>query len=114
LLESSFSWDSRAVLDFLRFRPLSAILLAPCAILVSGCWANLPAISARLINCNEEEVEIPDQHLAINDSSWIATCRGRSYQCRGADSLITCQPIGGYGETRGMVLPPPPPPPPMR
>jgi hypothetical protein len=58
-----------------------------------GC-ANLPAISARVINCPRKDVVVSDVKKAINNSSWTATCHGESYLCHGANNLVTCAPLG--------------------
>jgi hypothetical protein len=91
------------------------LLLLGCLLLLSGCRPNLEAISARVIDCPEDDVRISDEDLAINNSSWTARCHGEPYRCHGQDSLITCKPAAG-GAGRGMVVPPPPaasPPPTM-
>jgi hypothetical protein len=89
-----------------------ALALFACA--VSACAPNLPAISARIIDCPEQDVRVTDEDLNINNSSWTATCHGEIYRCHGQDNLITCHPAAG-GVRRAMAVPPPAPmpPPPM-
>lgn len=54
---------------------------ALCALLLTGCGAQLRAASAGQIGCSPDEVVISDNHAGWGSRTWTATCRGEDYSC---------------------------------
>jgi hypothetical protein len=50
----------------------------------TGC-VSLPRVSAAHTGCAESEITISDVHQDWASRSWVATCRGRRFQCIGVD-----------------------------
>jgi hypothetical protein len=91
-------------------------VLAALALALCGC-GNIRAITAQTIDCPDDRLWVSEEvGFGPGEHTWVAKCRHEIYDCKAADSLVTCRPRSGRGDSRTMVIeapPPPPPPPPM-
>jgi hypothetical protein len=91
--------------------PMRRALLA-MACLLAGC-GDIRALTAQTIDCPDEELWVSQEvGFGPGEHEWVAKCRHDVYDCRAANSLITCRPRERSGPARSLVVQPPPPPPP--
>ena len=60
-----------------------------------GCAGSLASVSAGHVGCAPSQIEISDEEIGFNSTSWTATCGERVYSCSGAQNQVACTPIGG-------------------
>ncbi len=79
--------------------PLPKALSATLLLLSAGCIASstLAGKSSGLIGCRTNEIEIKDQSVDGLVRTWVASCRGRDYQCNitGEGGDTACAPLDG-------------------
>ncbi len=89
-----------------RLSPLIAIV-AFCG----GCGFLHP-MTERVLDCHGEDLKV-DHAIGFGFSdTWVAECRGATYDCDAGGGMVTCRPRNpSAGPARGMIVPPPAPPP---
>lgn len=60
-----------------------------------GCAGSLASVSAGHIGCAPSQIEISDEEMGFNTTSWTATCGERVYSCSGSQNQVACTPLGG-------------------
>lgn len=60
-----------------------------------GCAGSLASVSAGHVGCAPSQIEISDEEIGFNSTSWTATCGERVYTCSGAQNQVACTLLGG-------------------
>lgn len=50
-------------------------------LVISGCAAQLRAVSSGQIGCSDSEIEISEDNFGFGTRTWTSTCSGRTYYC---------------------------------
>jgi hypothetical protein len=58
------------------------VLLAAVAALLCGCHS-LRDVTAHKIGCPPHDVVISEQTTGIHNTTWLATCHDKQYECTG-------------------------------
>ena len=82
---------------------LSAAEVAPLApkfallvslVLLQGC-GSIATKTAGVVDCSPQEMTFSNYHSGLNDVTWTAYCRGRTYNCwRSSFSRTQCREAG--------------------
>jgi hypothetical protein len=58
------------------------VLFAAIACVLGGCHS-IQELSARRIGCPTQDVAISEKTTGMQNTTWVATCHGRQYECTG-------------------------------
>jgi hypothetical protein len=73
------------------------VLVAALACALAGCHS-IQELTARRIGCPSHDVVISEKTTGIHNTTWVATCHGKQYECTGVWSgdepaNVECTPV---------------------